>query len=118
VNNQQIDKQTKSSSIVKGPIYVSFLSLKNDISAQLGLIDSGAAHTIIGKATSDSMMTSLKFPKLGKCSPQAPVHRFGAHGTPIEPEFGVIIPWKAQDIGGSTHSFFFRAYVLDGDHPF
>jgi hypothetical protein len=118
LNNQQTDKETKAVSTVKGPIYVSFLSLQNETSPQMGLIDSGAVHTIIGKATLNSMMNSLNFAKLEKCSPQAPVHRFGAHGTPIEPEFGVIIPWKAQDTEGSTHSFFFRADVLDGDHPF
>jgi hypothetical protein len=45
------------------------------------------------------------------------VHRFGAHGMPIEPDFGVIIPWVAQDVKGNDHSFFVRADVLDGEHP-
>jgi hypothetical protein len=56
--------------------------------------------------------------KVEKCPPLALVHRFGAHGTPIEPDFGVIIPWVARDVKGNNHSFFFRADVLDGEHPF
>jgi hypothetical protein len=46
------------------------------------------------------------------------VHRFGTHGIPIEPEFGVIIPWTADDTQGNAHSFNFRADVLEGGHPF
>jgi hypothetical protein len=41
-----------------------------------------------------------------------------SHRAPIEPEFGVIIPWTANDTQGNAHSFNFRADVLDGDHPF
>jgi hypothetical protein len=46
------------------------------------------------------------------------VHRFGTHDTPIEPEFGVIIPWTAEETQGNAHALNVRADVLEGDHPF
>jgi hypothetical protein len=45
-------------------------------------------------------------------------HRFGTHGVPIEPASVVIIPWTVNATQGNTHSFNFRAEVLDGDNPF
>jgi hypothetical protein len=98
--------------------YVTFLSAQDEVPVQSALIDTGAVHTIIGKSTLDSMMKSLNIGKIEKCQTLQVVHRFGTHGTPIEPEFGVIIPWTAEDTQGNTHSFNFRADVLEGDHPF
>jgi hypothetical protein len=98
--------------------YVTFLSSQNEVSGPCGLIDTGAVHTIIGKSTLDNMMRSLGMGKIEKCQTLQIVHRFVTHGIPIEPEFGVIIPWTAIDNQGKAHSFNFRADVLDGDHPF
>ena len=98
--------------------YSTFLSTQNEVPVQSALIDTGAVHTIIGKSTLDNMMRSLKIGKIEKCQTLQLVHRFGTHGAPIEPEFGVIIPWTANDTQGNAHSFNFRADVLDGDHPF
>jgi hypothetical protein len=82
------------------------------------LIDTGAVHAIIGNSTLDNMMKALNIGKIEKCQPLQVVHRFSTHGVPIEPEFGVIIPWTANDTQGNAHSFNLRADVLDGDHPF
>jgi hypothetical protein len=98
--------------------YVTFLSTQTETPVQSALIDTGAVHTIIGKSTLDNMMKSLNIGKIEKCQPLQVVHRFGTHGVPIEPEFGVIIPWTANDTQGNAHSFNFRADVLDGNHPF
>jgi hypothetical protein len=35
----------------------------------------------------------------------------------MEPEFGVIIPWKVRDIYDKDLCFNLRAEVLDGDSP-
>ena len=55
--------------------------------------------------------------RIQKCPPLSVVHVFGNHGMPMEPEFGVIIPWKVRDINRTDHDFNLRADVLDGDHP-
>ena len=46
------------------------------------------------------------------------MHRFGIYGTPLESDFGVIIPWSARDIERKFHTFSIKADVLEGDHPF
>jgi hypothetical protein len=102
----------------KKSTYVTFLSRQKCVAPLSALIDSGAVHNIVGKSTLDTMMSCLRLAKVEKCQTLQMVHRFGAHGTPIEPEFGVIIPWTCNDIEGKSHSFNFRADVLEGDHPF
>jgi hypothetical protein len=87
------------------------------VNIRAGLIDSGAAHNIVGRNTLDIIMGSLGMSRAEKCQPQSPIHRFGAHGASIEPDFGIIIPWDAKDMNGQTHSFNLRADVLEGDHP-
>jgi hypothetical protein len=110
--NRKIKEQSKQDT------YVSFLSTVEPAPIQAALIDSGAVHTVIGKATLDTMMGSLGIIQVKKCSPLSIIHRFGAHGTPIEPDFGVIIPWRVKNSTGDIISFNFRADVLDGNHPF
>jgi hypothetical protein len=75
-------------------------------------------HTVIGEVTLDNMMGSLGITQVKKCSPLSLIHRFGAHGTPIESDFGVIIPWRVKHSSGDILSFNFRVDVLDGNHPF
>jgi hypothetical protein len=82
------------------------------------LIETGAVDSIIGKSTLDSVMKSLNIGKIQKGQTLQVVHRFGTHGTPIEPEFGVFISWTAEDTQGNAHSFNSRADVSEGDHPF
>jgi hypothetical protein len=100
------------------PTFVSFVTSGDEVLSRAGLIDSGAVHTIIGKSTLNDMMAALNISKIEKCQTLSPVHRFGTHGTPIESDFGLIIPWSARDIEGKFHTFNIRADVLEGDHPF
>jgi hypothetical protein len=92
--------------------YFTFLSAQNEVPVQSALIDTGAVHTIIGKSTLDSMMKSLNIGKIENCQTRQVVHRFGTHGIPIEPEFGVITPWTADDTQGNAHSFNFRVILF------
>jgi hypothetical protein len=112
-----VRKQLKKLIVVLLVRYMSALSTERGMSPYSGLIDSGAVHTLIWRSTLDTIMSSLRMEKVDKCPPLTLVHRFGAHGTPIEPDFGVIIPWVARDIKENDHSVFFRADVLDGEHP-
>jgi hypothetical protein len=97
--------------------YATFLSTPQDDIERSALIDSGAVHTIVGLSTLDKIMKSYGISRIEKCQPLSLVHRFGTNGTPMEPEFGAIIPWAALDTGGAEHEFNLRADVLEGDHP-
>jgi hypothetical protein len=103
-----------------GPVnntYFTYFSGQPDEFKLCGLIDSGAVHTVIGAATLDVMMKRYNISRIEKCPPLSIVHRFGNNGTPMEPEFGAIIPWTVRDVYNKDHCFNLRADVLDGDHP-
>jgi hypothetical protein len=63
------------------------------------------------------MMKRHNISRIEKCPPSSIVHRFGNHGTPMEQEFGAIIPWTVRDVYNKDHCFNLRPDVLDGDHP-
>jgi hypothetical protein len=93
------------------------MSLPAKSAESSALIDSGAVYTIIVSANLDEIMGFYGIVLVEKCQPFSLVHRFGTNGTPIEPEFGAMIPWIAQDITGMKQEFNLRADVLEGDNP-
>jgi hypothetical protein len=97
--------------------YVTYVSTQQEHAENSALIDSGAVFTVVGLATLDRIMRAHSIGKIEKCQPLSLVHRFGTNGTPLEPEFGVIIPWVVRDVKGTEHSFNLRADVLEGDFP-
>jgi hypothetical protein len=97
--------------------YVTYISTQRAKSEHSALIDSGAVYTVIGVSTLNKIMRAYGIGNVEKCQPLSMVHRFGTNGTPIEPEFGVILPWISRDIMGMDHAFHFRADVLEGEYP-
>jgi hypothetical protein len=97
--------------------YVTFVSEQQEQIERSALLDSGAVFTVIGTSTLDNLMTSYGMESIEKCPPLSLVHRFGTNGTPIEPEFGAIIPWSIRDKENVEHSFNLRADVLADDYP-
>ena len=49
------------------PTFVSFVTSGDEVLSRSGLIDSGAAHTIIGKYTLNDMMAAHDISKIEKC---------------------------------------------------
>jgi hypothetical protein len=111
-NNERTEPDTN-----RRGTYVTFISMPQDDTWRSALIDSGAVHTLVGLSTLEKIMKSCRIERIEKCQPLSLVHRFGTHGTPMEPEFGAIIPWAALDTNGAEHEFNLRADVLEGDHP-
>jgi hypothetical protein len=97
--------------------YVSFISMQSVIAEQSALVDSGAVFSVIGMSTLDDIMRAYGIKGVEKCQPLSVVHKFGTNGTPIETEFGAIIPWVVQDNKGKEHGFNLRIDVLRGDYP-
>jgi hypothetical protein len=97
--------------------YVTFVSEQQEQVERSVLLDSRAVFTVVGKSTLDNLMTAYGIDRIEKCPPLSLVHRFGTNGTPIEPEFGAIIPWSVRDDKNMEHSFNLRADVLVGEYP-
>jgi hypothetical protein len=97
--------------------YVTFISVQSMDADRSALVDSGAVFSVIGMSTLDNIMQAYGIKDVEKCQPLSVVHKFGTNGTPIETEFGAIIPWVVQDTNGREHEFNLRVDVLRGDYP-